>query len=192
MNKYEIRTQQKKESIVSSALELFAQKGYVHVSIKEIAESAHVSQVSIYNYYGSKELLASACLERFMDDILSNARKYLTMEMDYYEKVLKVFSFCNDTLKDSLERFFTEASLNDESFMKLIKIQLAAERNKVYCDYIELGRKEGVISDALTTETILELIGAINNVSFESLTTEEAMKRQMELQHLALFGIIGK
>ena len=46
----------KKQAIIQAALQLFKEKGFKETSIKSIAEVAEVSPVSIYNYFGSKEI----------------------------------------------------------------------------------------------------------------------------------------
>lgn len=53
MNKYGMTTEKKKE-VANAALTLFKEKGFAETSIKEFAALAHVSQVPIYNYFGSK------------------------------------------------------------------------------------------------------------------------------------------
>lgn len=46
------------QSILQTAIELFSVWGIKAVSIAEIAQKANVSQVSIYNFFGSKDNLA--------------------------------------------------------------------------------------------------------------------------------------
>ena len=55
MDGFERRRQNKKNSILKASLKLFKQYGYNKVSVAEIAKEASVSQVSIYNYFKSKE-----------------------------------------------------------------------------------------------------------------------------------------
>ena len=62
LNGYERRTKAKKESIVNAARKLFTTRGITDVSIKEIAAKANVSQVTIYNIFGSKNALQKKCL----------------------------------------------------------------------------------------------------------------------------------
>ena len=75
MNKYELRTNKKKEDIVNSALALFRDNGFQNTSIKQIADRAKVSQVSIYNYFGSKDALVTECAKVIMKNTLENAKQ---------------------------------------------------------------------------------------------------------------------
>lgn len=49
--------QNRKESIINSALNLFAENGYQNVSISSVAKAAGVSKGLIYNYFDNKEHL---------------------------------------------------------------------------------------------------------------------------------------
>jgi AcrR family transcriptional regulator len=51
----ERKKQKTRETIISVALELFADKGYEHTTIAEIAEAAEVSPRTIFSYFPSKE-----------------------------------------------------------------------------------------------------------------------------------------
>jgi AcrR family transcriptional regulator len=51
----ERKKQKTRETIINVALELFAEKGYEHTTIAEIAEAAEVSPRTIFAYFPSKE-----------------------------------------------------------------------------------------------------------------------------------------
>jgi AcrR family transcriptional regulator len=63
MDGFEKRCQNKKEAIMAS-LELFEKFGYNKVTVAEIAKRASVSQVSIYNFFESKENLKKELLNK--------------------------------------------------------------------------------------------------------------------------------
>src|SRR5665811_191190 len=68
MDGFERRRQQKKDSILKAAKELYKQYGYKKASVAEIAKRASVSQVSIYNFFGSKENLKQELLKKLVND----------------------------------------------------------------------------------------------------------------------------
>ena len=77
LNGYERRTKAKKESIVNAARKRFTTRGITDVSIKEIAAKANVSQVTIYNYFGSKNALQKKCLFLIWIWQLKSMKKFL-------------------------------------------------------------------------------------------------------------------
>jgi AcrR family transcriptional regulator len=58
------RSEDKKECILSAALELFAEKGFHGTAVPEIASKAGVAAGTIYRYFDSKEAMVNAVYQR--------------------------------------------------------------------------------------------------------------------------------
>ncbi len=58
------RSEDKKECILSAALELFAEKGFHGTAVPEIAAKAGVAAGTIYRYFDSKEAMVNAVYQR--------------------------------------------------------------------------------------------------------------------------------
>ncbi len=63
---------QKKELILESALELFAENGFHATSISQIAKKAGISKGLIYNYFESKNEILNEIIKVGFDSIYSN------------------------------------------------------------------------------------------------------------------------
>lgn len=63
---------QKKELILESALELFAENGFHATSISQVAKKAKISKGLIYNYFESKNEILSEIIKVGFDSIYSN------------------------------------------------------------------------------------------------------------------------
>jgi AcrR family transcriptional regulator len=57
------------EQTLSAAHGLFAERGYAAVKMDEIASSVGVTKPLLYNYFGNKEQLYIACMERAGDSL---------------------------------------------------------------------------------------------------------------------------
>lgn len=55
--------EQKRRSLITTALEEFARAGFHGASLRDIAEKAGISSRTLYNYYSDKLALFEACLE---------------------------------------------------------------------------------------------------------------------------------
>jgi AcrR family transcriptional regulator len=55
---------EREEQILSVASEVFAEESYAATNIQAVADRAGISKPLIYNYFGSKEGLFLACIER--------------------------------------------------------------------------------------------------------------------------------
>jgi AcrR family transcriptional regulator len=58
------------EQTLGAAHELFAERGYAAVTMDEIAAAIGVTKPLLYNYFGNKERLYIACLERAGDSLI--------------------------------------------------------------------------------------------------------------------------
>ncbi|EZP74403.1 putative TetR family transcriptional regulator [Sphingomonas paucimobilis] len=56
-------SEQKRERLITTALQEFARAGFHAASVREIAEKAEISSRTLYNYYPEKLALLEACLE---------------------------------------------------------------------------------------------------------------------------------
>lgn len=192
MNNFEIRTNKKKSAIIDAAKELFKAKGFISVSIKEIASIANVSQVSIYNYFGSKDALVGECVSSLMNEILDQAREILNNKMDFKEKLVKALSLCSDDLNNSFNEYFSREALKDSALLKLLTESLTKEKLKLFKEYIDVGKKEGAIDKSLSTETILKLLEIIliNHNAFDNSNVSYCYLQ--EIQKILFHGILSK
>src|SRR5262245_64241357 len=55
------------EQTLTAAHQLFAERGYADVKMDEIAAAVGVTKPLLYNYFGNKERLYIACMERAGD-----------------------------------------------------------------------------------------------------------------------------
>lgn len=190
MNKYEKRTNIKKESIVKASIELFNEKGFSETKIHEIAKKAHVSQVSIYNYFKSKEALVYECIIFIRKDLNKKLLEILNENISFEEKLKKVINLNNDYLYRKINESFAKSYSNDETLKRLILESIDRIQSDMLLTFIEQGKKEGVINN-ISTESILDIIKAINLIGI-NLPEESIFEKTDDFINLLLYGIIGK
>lgn len=69
-----------KDKIFDISLELFAQKGFDAVSVREIAREVGIRESSIYNHYKNKEAILDAIIDFFMSELASSSPPEEEME----------------------------------------------------------------------------------------------------------------
>src|SRR6201994_1448915 len=66
------------EQTLGVAHELFAERGYADVTMDEIATEVGVTKPLLYNYFGNKERLYIACMERAGDSLTKTVGEAVT------------------------------------------------------------------------------------------------------------------
>lgn len=191
MNKYEIRTQKKKDAIIAASLDLFKQYGYTNVSINRIAETSGISTVSIYNYFTNKEGLISECIKVLMHETNVESLKILKQKSSFKSKLLKVVALCSTSQSLLLEEIFSPEACKDNVLLDLLYENISQIRTDIIRGFIISGKEEGAIDESVSTDTVMEYINAISNINISSELVSNK-NFPAELYHLVLYGLIGK
>jgi TetR/AcrR family transcriptional regulator, repressor of fatR-cypB operon len=189
MNKFEIRTQQKKDAIIHAALKLFKEKGFVQVSIKDIAEESGVSSVSLYNYFGSKEGVVKECANVLMQNTIRMAKELLQQNIEFKDKLSQVLEICAD---HDYQLLGTPGAVEDQVLASLYSENTNKIRIELIQEFIELGKKEGAIHSSVSLETLLDLLSAVGTLQASWARAGSYENKMTELNQLLLFGFIGR
>ncbi len=154
MDGFERRREQIKLSILNAACDLFKQYSYNKVSIAEIARKACVSQVSIYNFFSSKENLKNELLKKLLNEHYTDLIKIIESEDPLKSKFEKLLTSKIDFFQSYSAGFFLE-SLNNEAFFKENNLKETYDKfTDIFLKMLEDGRKEGLLDDSFSTELI--------------------------------------
>ncbi|EFQ8110860.1 TetR/AcrR family transcriptional regulator, partial [Listeria monocytogenes] len=188
---YEKRTLSKKTAIIEAAQILFGKQGFTAVSIKDIAALADVSQVSIYNYFGSKEALIGECARVIMQDTIALAEEILASEGTFTQKLERAIQLCNAEINLSLSKFISKEASKDQQFLILLVNNINSLKKDIYMKYVAAGKEAQVIDNAISDEVIQLFIDAINSLGL-TVPEEEIEEKQAEIIQLFLYGLIGQ
>lgn len=81
----------KKQHLISCARQLFESEGFHTTGIDRILEEAGVAKMTLYNNFGSKDLLIVAVLNDTSQDMLNRLSASVTHINDPYEQILGIF-----------------------------------------------------------------------------------------------------
>jgi AcrR family transcriptional regulator len=146
-----------------------------------------VSQVSIYNYFGSKDALVIECAKSIIRDIIDKADVLLATDMPYLDKLNTALSLCATDINASLTDYLTTSALTDKNFIKLLSDGVSELLNDLYRHFIEAGKSEGYIDPALPTPLILKYISAISTID---LSPESYHDEINALHYIFLHGLL--
>jgi AcrR family transcriptional regulator len=113
-----------KEKLIEVALDLFATKGFKGTSIRNIANAMDMSISNIYHYFGNKEGLVLAILERSAKDLVDTLREVSESEMET-DPLIRICRLIDSHIRISFQH------KNESKIFFLDKEDLAAEGHEI-------------------------------------------------------------
>lgn len=89
MEKFFALSEEKQKKVVNAALQCFGRYGYEKASVKDIAETAHISKASVFQYFGSKKQMYVYLLGYCGNVVKASFDKAaLNEETDLFDRIL--------------------------------------------------------------------------------------------------------
>ena len=195
MDGFERRKEQKKESIRRAALELFQNYGFKKVSVNDIAERAGVSQVTIYNHFGSKEALVCDVLRWYAMILLAKYKNMIESDRPFLEKLEDIVFDKSEVVSQFQGELLRNWMQNDPSMQAFIEDLLANHVVPVARNLLEEGIQQGYIDRRFSSETIMTYFEIIRRGLFSTPEMSERAEKNpalmKELIELMTYGLNG-
>lgn len=161
----------KREHILDSAQELFSQHGFEASSVRMIAKAAGVNVAMISYYFGSKEKMFQAVIERRAGATLMTLKFILANEADSWKKMEMVIDHYIDKMffNLSFQRIiYRELSLNQRNWLSEAIIDILQQNFRAMVSIIEEGQRRKVFRKVDSELTVTTLIGTISKITLSS------------------------
>lgn len=185
----------REQQMLAVAEKTFATRGFHEASMDEIAELAGISKPMVYAYFGSKEGLYRACIERARDILLQRIDRAVADEQapdrQLWLGILAFFSFVEEH-HEAWAMLFREASAKGGPFADELE-QMRMQQARLLSQLLgEAAAREGVDSRGLeATEPLAHaLVGAGESLASWWLEHPGESKETVAL-HLMNFAWMG-
>ena len=193
MDGYQKRTQLKMENIELSTIKLLSLP-INDIKIMDIAKLANVSQVTIYNYYGSKEALLKAAFLRLMDQQYEEYKKLLSSEKPFEEKIKEMLLRKKDGIDIVNLETFTTLIQKDEELHAIVLDFSMNKSFKLLLALIDEGRSLGIIRNEVSTKTLQIYIQVLSQafMNMDATTSQYIQQKEVidEIMNLFLYGML--
>lgn len=180
MNGFEKRALLIKEKIKKTALDMLKTWEPKRIRITDIAKEANVSQVTIYNYFGSKEALLKEVFKDYIDQSISDFEEYMNKDISVKEKIeLMILQKREANNQKFALTVVKEVMIEDSEIMDYVKRQYDEKIIPLMLQMIEEGHRTGEISPKITAESFLIFM---NMIIEHSKTLGEAFEKTDSLQ----------
>jgi AcrR family transcriptional regulator len=196
MKGFEQRKERKKESILLAAQELFQVYGFKKVSINDIAGKAGVSQVTIYNHFGSKDDLVREIARTQFENMLEKYREIIKSDMPFPEK-METIVFDKTQIAAQYHGEFTQTLLrSDPQMRQFVESLWQKDVNQMTLDLLEDGRRQGFVSPDISRKAIMLYLEIFRRGVFASTDLIAGLKPNVklfrELNFIFIYGLVGK
>ncbi|GGI16035.1 TetR/AcrR family transcriptional regulator [Gottfriedia solisilvae] len=193
MDGYQKRTQLKMENIELSTIKLLSLP-INDIKIMDIAKLANVSQVTIYNYYGSKEALLKAAFLRLMDQQYEEYKKLLSSDIAFEEKIKEMLLRKKDGIDIVNLETFTSLIQKDEELHAIVLDFSMNKSFKLLLGLIDEGRTLGVIRNEFSPKTLQIYIQVLSQafMNMDATTSQYIQQKEVidEIMNLFLYGML--
>ncbi len=193
MDGYAKRAQKKREAILKAAKELFFKDGVDAASIAGIAKKAGVSQVTIYNYFGSKEGLIREVMLAYMTEKINELHELLASNLPFPEKIEKMLFNKKTHAMEAQEKGFLQAkSLRNPAIWRILDEFGQKKALPAMMEVIRQGQQEGYVDENISMAAIMHYFNAFKHIMMQpGFFDMENEALRMELANLFFYGIRG-
>jgi len=195
MNGFEKRASLIKDKILNTTLEMLKTWEPSRIRIADIAKTAHVSQVTIYNYFGSKEALLHEVIKKYIDTEFTKFEKIINENNSFKEKIERIIFYEKESLNTLSPQRIKQLLIEDKEMALYIQEETNKKGIPLILQMLEDGQKKGEISNKISPEALLLFINF-------SLTHYQELIEKLEqsdnedlidsILHLFFYGICGK
>lgn len=194
MNGFERRKEQKRESIIQAALDLFMQYGFKKVSVNDIAIKANVSPVTIYNHFENKDNLVYEVIRYQLGSMMENYKSIIYGDGTFPEKI-RAIVFNKVEVASQFRGELAFITFRDNSIYKQPLLEeFEQQALEITLDLFGEGKSEGYIGKDISEQTLIiyfDILRSGISSSTRLYTDEESYPRIVrELNELFLYGLV--
>ncbi|SEL20971.1 DNA-binding transcriptional regulator, AcrR family [Paenibacillus sp. cl141a] len=196
MNGFEKRANLIKEKIMRTTLDLLRTLELKRIRIADISKAAKVSQVTIYNYFGSKEELLREVFRNYFDQAIRDFEQYMSEGHSLKEKIEHIIFLEKESYNDFPPGLIKELLIDDEELSRYMEEQYRNKAIPLTIQIIQEGKDSGEISPDVSTEHVLAFIQLFMN-QYESILAMAQQSDDMDgflegMVHMFFYGVCGK
>jgi AcrR family transcriptional regulator len=196
MNGFEKRANLIKEKIMKTTLDMLRTSDPKGIRIADISKMANVSQVTIYNYFGSKEALLREVFKNYFDKVIRDFEEYMNEGHSLKEKIEHIIFLEKESYKDFPPGLIKDLLIEDQELSRYIEEQYRERSIPLTVRIIKEGKDSGEISEHVSIENVLAFIQLYMN-QYETILDMAQKSGDMDnflegMVDMFFYGVCGK
>ena len=163
MNGFERRAELKKAAIRKAVIDLFTKHGVRKVSVREIAQAAGVSQVSVFNYFDNKAGLIRAVVESIISERITATRSILESDVPFPEKLRGIILMKSEGAQLLQGEFMESLLQQSPESGEILQTIFGTEIRVLMDEMFRQGRESGHIDPAMAPAALYAYMDIFRN-----------------------------
>ena len=134
-------------TIVHTAVELFAERGYAAVTMADIASAVGLARTSLYRYFPDKDHILLAWLRTEIDGLIEQSQVIAAADRPAIERLADWFRLQLDYLEDPEHQVFATIAATMGTLGPAVRAELTAQHRRLYATV------ETIVADALSSSS---------------------------------------
>jgi Transcriptional regulator len=196
MNGFERRTSQIKDKILQTTLRMLRASDPRRLRIADISKEAEVSQVTIYNYFGSKEALIREAFIGYFDRMIRDFESYMNEGHSLKEKIAHIINLEKSAYRDFPPSLIKQLLQDDAELARHVEALYSEVSIPMTIRMIREGQESGEISPDVSINNVLAFMQLYTN-QYETLLdmadkSEDRDKFLAGMVEMFFYGICGR
>lgn len=192
------RLQDRRDSILAAARQVFARKGFAQASISDIAQAAGTSDGLIYRYFESKRILLVEVLSAFYGRLIAGTEQAIDAQPDFAGKLTALVqrhiqAFAEDT---DLCRLFIAEVRNFDDYVGSASQELNRRYTSILLRVIAAGVEQELVSPEIDPRLIRDMLfGGIEHLAWRHISSGIAIDvpgAARQISAMLLCGLKGR
>jgi len=162
--KKQIGANNRRQEIISAAIDLFYEYGYQKASVRDICRKVGLTQAAIYYHFHNKEEILYTIIEQFSNQLYFTLKSCLTGHKDPVDELREAIS--RHILSIKTDRKGAKIIIEDKRFLSGVLHKMVKDKEKnvfyLYKDCLVALQKSGKLADCDLTVATFGIIGMIN------------------------------
>ena len=156
-----------KDLIIDTSEQLFAQFGYLGVSMMDIANSLGITKAALYYHFDSKEKIYLEVLDEAFKEFSETIQKVigdesLSIEKRFRKTVAAYLDFClekRDLAKLTMQKLSKDSD-NIVNFIAKLKVEIACQLEPTVKEFLVSKKRSRLINSKIATYLLIGMLNA--------------------------------
>lgn len=152
------------DEVIRAAARVFAEKGFRHATLEDIADALDITRAALYYYANSKDELAKQCSDRAAEEFneaVESAQRHQTGR----EQIVAFFRRYAEIICDDFGRFFVRLNIRELAEPAQVRTRSGQrELHEAVQSMIAAGIADGSLREADQKDVSRILFGAFNGI----------------------------